>query len=372
MRMQYSDEYYMKRALQLAEKGWGKTNPNPLVGAVLVKDGRIIAEGFHERLGEAHAEAAALQCISEDPGGSTLYVNLEPCSHCGRTPPCAAAVVASGIGRVVIAMEDPNPKVAGRGIRMLEEAGIEVVTGVLQKEAEKLNEIFIKYITQQKPFVILKSAMTLDGKIASVSGDSRWISGEVSRQFVHGLRNRVSGIMVGIQTVLQDNPLLTTRLPGGEGRDAVRIVVDSSGRIPLDCKLLNPALSKARVILATTSKIRKEKEERLRELGVTIVKLDGDQCRVNLPMLMEELHRQEMDSILLEGGGTLNAAALEQKIIDKAVIFIAPRFIGGEHAPTLAGGPGRTRMADAIRLKDMVVEMCGEDIKVEGYIENEQ
>lgn len=366
----HMDEQYMRRALELAQKGWGYTNPNPLVGAVIVKDGRVIAEGFHGRLGGAHAEAAALRSVSENPEGSTLYVNLEPCSHYGRTPPCAAAVVRSGIRKAVVAMEDPNPKVAGRGISMLREAGIEVVTGILQREAEKLNEIFITYITRKKPFVILKSAMTLDGKLASVTGDSRWISSEASRQYVHRLRSRVAAVMVGVGTVIKDDPLLTTRLAGGGGRDAARIVADGSGRIPLDCRLLDRSLSRAPVYLATTSRMTREKEKQLLDLGVNLIHAEGKEGQVDLRAVMEELHRLEVDSILLEGGGTLNAAALELNIVDKLVVFIAPKLIGGDRAPTLMDGPGRIRMADAVPIRDMTVEMSGEDIKVEGYIES--
>jgi diaminohydroxyphosphoribosylaminopyrimidine deaminase/5-amino-6-(5-phosphoribosylamino)uracil reductase len=219
-------EAFMGRALELARKGWGRTNPNPLVGAVIVKDGEIIAEGFHEALGSAHAEVSAFKNARRDVSGGTLYVNLEPCSHYGRTPPCAKAIIEAGISKVVIAMGDPNPKVSGNGIRMLREAGIEAVVGVLEPEARKLNEIFIKYITKKKPFVILKSAMTLDGKIATADGDSKWISGSASRQYVHVIRDRAAAIMVGINTILADDPFLTTRRDDKKGNDAIRIVVD--------------------------------------------------------------------------------------------------------------------------------------------------
>ncbi len=249
-----TDEKFMAMALTLAERGWGRTNPNPLVGAVIVKDGQVIAEGCHALLGEEHAERAALRCAKEagvSVQGASLYVNLEPCSHVGRTPPCTAAIIEQGIREVVVAMVDPNPLVSGKGIRQLQEAGIQVRVGVLEKEAVRLNEIFIKYITAHVPFVIMKAAMTLDGKIATEKGDSHWISGEFSRQKVHHLRNRVAAIMVGIKTVLADNPSLTTRLATGNGRDPLRIVVDSQGQIPLDSKVVQ-VQSSAGLILATT------------------------------------------------------------------------------------------------------------------------
>ncbi len=361
------DENYMRRALELAKGGWGRTNPNPLVGAVIVRDGEIIAEGCHEKLGGAHAEVAAFRNAKGEVGGGTLYVNLEPCSHYGRTPPCAEAIIKAGIRKVVIAMEDPNPKVCGRGISMLRNAGIETVVGVLEKEARRLNEIFIKYVTEKKPFVIMKTAMTLDGKIASVTGDSRWISGESSREQVHVIRDRVSAIMVGINTVLTDNPSLTTRLDSKSGNDPVRIIVDSRGKIPVDSRVINSG-SAAGVILATTSAIGCEKEKILTDRGVRILKLDGAQGHVDLSRLMEELHREEMDSVLLEGGGSLNAAALNSEIVDKVMVFIAPKIIGGRDAKTPVEGEGIQFMKDALELRDISISRFDEDILIEGYV----
>lgn len=363
-------EIFMKRSLELAGSGWGKTNPNPLVGAVIVKDGEIIAEGYHEMLGCAHAEVSALNNAKRDVGGGTLYVNLEPCSHYGRTPPCARAIIESGIKEVVIAMVDPNPKVAGSGIRMLKDAGIRVVEGVLEEEAKKLNEIFIKYITQRKPFVIMKTAMTLDGKIASARGDSKWISGESSRKYVHVIRDRAAAIMVGINTVLADNPSLTTRLDSGSGKDPVRIIVDSRGLIPIESKVVN-AESSAGVILATTSAIDSEKEKQLLDKGTRIIKADGPECRVDLVKLMDELYKLEIDSVLLEGGGGLNAAALNSGIVDKVMLFIAPKIIGGEDAKTPVEGTGIQFMKDAVKLKDISISRFDEDILVEGYVKGE-
>ncbi|NSW90877.1 MAG: bifunctional diaminohydroxyphosphoribosylaminopyrimidine deaminase/5-amino-6-(5-phosphoribosylamino)uracil reductase RibD [Firmicutes bacterium] len=359
----------MDRALELAKCGWGRTNPNPLVGAVIVKNGEIISEGFHKKLGDAHAEINAITGSKQDVRGSTLYVNLEPCSHYGRTPPCAKAIIEAGISEVVIAMTDPNPKVSEQGIQMLKNAGIRVVTGVCKDKAEKLNEIFIKYITKKRPFVIMKTAMTLDGKIATAKGDSRWISSDASRQYVHTLRNRVSAVMVGVNTVIADNPMLTTRLKTGSGRDAARIVVDSEGRMPVNSNIIN-ANSNAGVILAASSRIEESREKLFTEMGVKVVKADDGRGRVDLCKLMDELYRLEIDSVLLEGGGTINWAALSSGIVDKVIMFIAPRIIGGSNAVTPVEGEGINRIADAIRLKDVSVTTLDGDIVVEGYIEN--
>jgi diaminohydroxyphosphoribosylaminopyrimidine deaminase / 5-amino-6-(5-phosphoribosylamino)uracil reductase len=362
-----SDEFYMRRVLKLAEGGWGRTNPNPLVGALIVRDGKIIAEGFHEVLGCAHAEISALNNAEVDVTGGVLFVNLEPCSHYGRTPPCAKAIIEAGIKEVVVAMVDPNPKVSGRGIQMLIEAGINVKVGVLEEEAKKLNEIFISYITKKKPFVIMKSAMTLDGKIASVKGDSKWISGEESRKQVHNIRNRVAAIMVGINTVISDNPSLTTRLENENSRNPIRIILDSKGRIPEDSKVLNADKNTA-VILATTETLNIEKEKRLSDRGIKIIKTESTGNRVDLEKLMEILYQLEIDSILLEGGGTLNASALKFDIVDKVMCFIAPKIIGGKDAITPVEGDGIEVMDKAIQLRDVSCKMIGKDILIEGYI----
>ncbi|MDF2522460.1 MAG: riboflavin biosynthesis protein RibD [Clostridiales bacterium] len=360
-------EYYMKRALELAKGGWGKTNPNPLVGAVIVKNGEIIAEGFHEAIGHAHAEASALQNSKQSVEGCTLYVNLEPCSHYGRTPPCAKAIIEAGIKEVIVAMVDPNPKVAGRGIQMLKDAGIQVTVGILELEAKKLNEIFIHYISEKKPFVIMKTAMTLDGKAASISGGSKWITGECSRQYVHVMRDRVSAIMVGVNTVIKDNPMLTARLPLKECKDPIRIIVDSIGRIPIESDVLH-VHSNAGVILATTSSINKEKEKLLLNKGVRIVKAGGENGIVDLTLLMDELYKMEIDSVLLEGGGTLNASALKAGIVDKVMMFISPKIIGGSSAITPVEGEGILHMKDALKLQDLSVSRFDEDVLIEGYL----
>lgn len=358
----------MKRALELAKLGWGKTNPNPLVGAVIVKGGRIISEGYHKALGSDHAEVSAFKNATESITGSTLYVTLEPCSHFGRTPPCANTIIEAGIKEVVVAMVDPNPKVSGRGIKILEDAGITVTADVLNDEARKLNEIFIKYITEKRPFVIMKTASTLDGKIASSSGDSKWITGEASRNYVHALRDRVSAVMVGINTVICDNPHLTTRLPDRKGKNPVRIIVDSRGRIPLDSNVITGISPDCKTWLAATSALDKTSESLLIEKGVKIIKADGTNNNVDLDKLMQELYKLEIDSVLLEGGGELNAAALDAGIVDKAMFFIAPKIIGGKAAPTPVGGVGALKMKDALALKDVSVRRFDEDVLIEGYV----
>lgn len=361
-------DYYMKRAIDLAKEGWGRTNPNPLVGAVIIKNDRIIAEGFHKKIGCAHAEVDAINNAAESVAGATLYVNLEPCSHYGRTPPCAKSIIEAGIKKVVVAMIDPNPKVSGCGVKMLKDAGIEVEVGILEHEARALNEIFISYVERRKPFVIMKSAMTLDGKIASRTGDSKWVTGDESRQYVHKIRDRVSAIMVGINTVLKDNPMLTTRLEGKEGKDPVRIILDSKGRIPLNCNVVSNSLASGTIIVSTSS-IDSNKEELLLAKGVRIIKADGCGGVVDLNKLMEELIRLEIDSVLLEGGGTLNSSAIKASIVDKVMFFIAPKIIGGKEAITPVEGEGTDLMCDSVGVKDISVVKFGDDVMLEGYID---
>ncbi|MGB9630123.1 MAG: bifunctional diaminohydroxyphosphoribosylaminopyrimidine deaminase/5-amino-6-(5-phosphoribosylamino)uracil reductase RibD, partial [Thermodesulfobacteriota bacterium] len=292
------DEYWMRRALRLAEKGRGRTSPNPMVGAVLVKMGRVIGEAYHQKAGEPHAEILALKQAGENARGATLYLNLEPCTHYGRTPPCAPSVILSGVRRVVIGMEDPNPLVRGRGVESLKNAGIEVTLGILEKDSQRLNEAFTKYIQTKEPFVILKVASTLDGKIATRSGDSKWISGELSRRWVHRLRNQVDGVVVGIGTILKDDPLLTSRIRGG--RDPYRIILDSRLRIPEEARVLkeNPA----KTILAITELASDEKLARLEGRGVRILRFDSEEERVPLRPLLTRLGEMGMMSILVEGG----------------------------------------------------------------------
>ena len=360
-------EYYMRKTLELAKCGWGRTNPNPLVGATIVKNNKIISQGYHKALGLAHAEVDAIMNAKENVEGSTLYVNLEPCSHFWKTPPCAKAIIEAGIKNVIVAMVDPNPKVQGNGIKMLREAGVNVTLGVLENEARKLNEIFIKYITKNMPFVIMKSAMTLDGKTASVCGNSKWISCEGSINYVHEMRSRVSAIMVGINTVIIDNPSLTTRLSAKECKDPIRVIIDSKGRLPLDSNVLKSS-NNVGVILATTSQIDSEKEKHLIDKGVTIIKSDNEDGSVNLKIVMKKLYKLGIDSVLLEGGGTINASALSAGIVDKVIMFIAPKIIGGKSALAPVEGEGIKLVEDAIKLHDITINRIDDDIVFEGYI----
>jgi diaminohydroxyphosphoribosylaminopyrimidine deaminase/5-amino-6-(5-phosphoribosylamino)uracil reductase len=361
----------MRRAIELAQEGVGYTSPNPLVGAVIVKNGRIIGEGYHKLYGGPHAEINAFKNAIEDVEGATMYVTLEPCSHYGKTPPCANTIVEKKISKVVIGMMDPNPIVAGRGIKILEKNGIEVITGILEGEVRKLNEIFIKYITTKLPFCILKTAMTLDGKIATSTGDSMWITNEGSRNYVHKIRHRVSGIMVGIGTILADNPKLTTRLDNKEGKDPIRIIVDTTAKIPLDSNVLNTN-SKARTIIVTTENADDEKLEAIKAKGAEIIITPLRNNKVDLSFLMQRLAESGIDSILIEGGSTLNYSALEEGIIDKVISFIAPKIIGGNDAKTPVGGEGIKYVKDAILLENIQVSRFNEDIMIEGYLRKEE
>lgn len=361
------DEMYMERALKLAEKGRGTTTPNPMVGAVIVKNGKVIGEGYHIRAGEGHAEVNAFRDAGdEDVSGATMYVTLEPCSHYGKTPPCVDKIVEKRIGRVVVAALDPNPMVAGRGIQKIRDAGIPVVTGVLAEKSIQLNEVFMKYIVEKNPFVLLKAAMSLDGKIATSFGESQWISGEASREEVHHLRHELTGIMAGIGTVLADNPMLNCRIP--DGKQPIRIIVDSHLAIPEDSKLVQSAREYP-LIVAKLPGNDKAKEERLQKLGVRMIEVDADsEGHVDLKLLMEKLGQLQIDSILLEGGGRLAEGALQAGIVDKVQFYIAPMIIGGMHSKTPVEGSGITELGQAWKVSDWKVEPVGNDLKVTGYI----
>ncbi|KJS15664.1 MAG: DeoR faimly transcriptional regulator [Peptococcaceae bacterium BRH_c4b] len=357
----------MSNALELAARATGRTSPNPMVGAVLVKDGKIVGSGYHHRAGTPHAEVHALREAGGKARGATLYVTLEPCCHHGRTGPCTEAVIEAGVTRVVAAMTDPNPLVAGRGLDKLREAGIEAESGLLEKEARRLNEVFIKYITVRQPFVVLKAAMSLDGKIATRTGDSQWITGIESREYVHHLRDHYDAIMVGINTVLADNPSLTTRLPGGGGRDPVRIVLDSAARTPPEARVLRVE-SPAPTIIVTTTAAPAERLAVLEDAGARIITVDGDGGRVDLRVLMKKLAAMEICSVLVEGGGQVHASVLAAGVADKVIWFIAPKLIGGASAPGPVGGQGVERLAEAVSIRRVNVTRFGEDICVEGYI----
>ncbi len=362
-------EEYMRRALELARKGEGHTSPNPMVGCVVVKDGRIISEGYHEKYGEFHAERNALTRCTEDTTGADLYVTLEPCCHQGKTPPCTDIIIEKKIARVFVGSMDSNPLVAGKGVQILREHGIYVETGILEEECLKLNEVFYHYITTKTPFVVMKYAMTLDGKIACATGDSKWVTGEIARAQVHRMRGRYRGIMVGIGTVLADDPMLNCRVEGGV--DPVRIICDSNLHIPLESQIVKTA-SEIETIVACSQEAleaerKQEKIRKLKEAGIQLIGTEGAHG-VNLVELMKKLGEQNIDSILLEGGGTLNASALEDGIVNKVYAYIAGKLIGGMDARSPVEGMGIDRMADAITLKDMEIERLGDDFCIVGYV----
>lgn len=362
--MEKEDIQYMQRAIALAERGKGLVNPNPLVGAVIVREGRIIGEGWHERYGGWHAERNAFRACTEDPEGATLYVTLEPCCHYGKTPPCTEAVIRKGIRRVVVGLTDPNPLVAGKGIRILQEAGIEVITGVEEEKIREQNRIFLKYITVRRPWIVMKTAMTLDGKIAAYTGDSRWVTGEEARRCVQEMRKEYMGIMVGIGTVETDDPMLNCRLEG-EIRQPVRIIVDSRARLSLDSRIVQTA-GEIRTIVAHTGEVEAGKLAALGRQKVETLLCAEDGGRVDLPDMLRQLAQSGIDAILLEGGGELNEAFLRQGLVDEVFAFIAPKFIGGKEAKTPVEGGGLPRMSEAVVLKQITVGKVGEDILVRG------
>jgi len=337
-----------------------------MVGAVVVRDGKIVGTGYHQAPGGPHAEVAALLQAGEKARGAVLYVNLEPCAHRGRTGPCADAIIRAGISRVVAAMEDPNPLVAGKGFRKLAEAGIELKRGVLEEKALRLNEVYVKFITTGRPFVIVKTAVTADGKTATRTGRSRWITGEKARAFVHRLRHNSDAIAVGIDTVLRDDPLLTARLEGGGGRDPLRVIVDSRARLPLDARVINSA-SRAATLLAVTPAAPADKLRALEEKGVEILLLPGREGRVDLDALMRKLGERGVCQLMVEGGGNLNYSLLEAGLVDKLMLFMAPLIIGGRESPTSFEGAGVARLEEAWRLKDMEIKQYDGDLLLIGY-----
>lgn len=362
-------EEYMRRALELARKGEGHTSPNPMVGCVVVKDGRIISEGYHEKYGEFHAERNALTRCTEDTTGADLYVTLEPCCHQGKTLPCTDIIIEKKIARVFVGSMDSNPLVAGKGVQILRDHGIYVETGILEEECLKLNEVFYHYITTKTPFVVMKYAMTLDGKIACATGDSKWVTGEIARAQVHRMRGRYRGIMVGIGTVLADDPMLNCRVEGGV--DPVRIICDSNLHIPLESQIVKTASEIETIVACSQESLeaerKQEKIRKLKEAGIQLIGTEGAHG-VNLVELMKKLGEQNIDSILLEGGGTLNVSALEDGIVNKVYAYIAGKLIGGMDARSPVEGMGIDRMADAITLKDMEIERLGDDFCIVGYV----
>lgn len=354
----------MKLALELAEKGIGKVNPNPLVGAIIVKEGKIIGQGYHEKYGGAHAEVNAFRNLTECAEGGTLYVNLEPCCHYGKTPPCVESIIKNKISKVVVGTLDPNPLISGKGIKRLKESGIEVTVGVLEEECKKLNEVFIKYIVYKKPFVVLKTAMSLDGKIATSKGESKWISSEESRKNAHLLRNSLSAIMVGVNTVIKDNSRLTCRIPNG--RNPIRIILDSKLRVPIDSKVVTDKESET--IVCTTEKCSEKKFIELEKLGVKVLKVKEKDNRIDMKNLMETIGELKIDSILLEGGGEVNFSALESGIVDKVQIYIAPNIIGGRDSKTPVEGIGIDKLKDSFNVTNLSTKFIKNDLFIEGYL----
>ncbi len=361
---------YMTAAIRLARKGRGMVSPNPQVGAVIVQGNKIVGSGYHHFYGGPHAEVYALKNARARARGADLYINLEPCCHHGKTPPCTDALIKSGIQRVFIGITDPNPLVSGKGISKLRKAGIEVETGILQKECRLLNEAFIKYITQNIPFAVLKLAATLDGKIATATGDSRWISGETSRWLVHRLRSEADAVLVGSGTVLADDPLLTSRQHAGlNKKNPIRVIVDTRLRIPITSKLLKTA-GDVKTLIATTRQAPKSKIAKIKQCGAEVFVVSSRNNRVDLKRLMKHLAAQGIAYVLIEGGSELSAAALHDGIVDKVLFFYAPKIIGGAHARSMVGGKGVPRISDAISLTDVHYRKLGKDILVEGYIDN--
>jgi len=364
-----NDEAYLERALGLAERGRGLTSPNPLVGAVLVAEGRIRGEGFHEGPGRPHAEIVALEEAGDDARGGTLYTTLEPCDHFGRTPPCARAIARAGVVRVVSAMADPNPVVDGRGFAALEAAGIEVRTGVLGHEATRLNEAYVKHLRTGLPFVTWKMAASLDGKVASRDGTSRWITGEAARADVHRLRAAADAILVGAGTALVDDPSLTVRDRGYRGRPPLRVLVDARGRVPESGDLFDAA---APTMVATTSLAPRERTEAWRARGAEVVEYEPEGGGVPLPQLLSDLGKRDVQSVLLEGGPTLAWSMVEDRAVDKVVVYLAPRLIGGQDAPGVLGGRGFAPIGQAMHLSIASIDRVGEDLRVEAHVHRDR
>lgn len=365
MKSKSQDQQFMLRVLELAASQRGKTSPDPMVGSVIVKGRKIISEGYHGAVTTPHAESWAIEKAGKKVKGATLYVNLEPCSHYGNNPPCVDNIIRAGIKRVVAAMQDPNPLVKGKGFKKLRDAKIKVEVGPLEKEARKLNEFFIKHITTGLPFVILKVAATLDGKIASSTGDSRWISALESRRYTHNLRNQVDAILVGINTVIKDDPQLTVRLIR-KVKNPVRIILDAKCRVPKNARILNT--KEAPTIVVTSRGAPKNKIEALEKMGVEVMMVKAKNGKIDLKGLLKILGKRKIMSLIIEGGSDVFSSALDGKIVDKIVAFIAPKLIGGAKAKTWYEGIGIENMKRSMNLKDLIYWISGKDILVEGYL----
>lgn len=353
---------YMMRAVELAQNGMGVVSPNPMVGCVVVKEGKILAEGCHERYGGFHAERNVLTKCGEEVRGADLYVTLEPCCHHGKTPPCTEIILEKQIGRVFVGSLDPNPKVAGKGIELLREGGIEVVVGLCERECRNLNEIFFHYIQTGMPYVAMKYAMTLDGKIATASGDSKWITGKTAREHVHMLRKKYSAILVGIGTVLADNPMLNCRIE--DGVDPVRIICDSHLRIPVESRIVKTA-GQIRTILAHVEEAPEENRKKVLSTGVELINT-GSRPHVCLKTLLQELGRRGIDSVLVEGGGRIHGSFLETGMIQRVYAYIAPTLVGGRRAKSPVEGKGFDRILQAGHLEEIEMFTLGKDVCITG------
>ena len=363
------NEKYMRLAMQLAGNAIGRTSPNPLVGAVIVKDNRVVGCGWHRKAGTPHAEVHALNQARELAQGADVYVTLEPCAHYGKTPPCAKALVEAKVKNVYGGLLDVNPKVAGKGFKILEDAGIHVEYGFLQDELRKQNEVFFKWIEHKKPFVVLKAAMTLDGKIATATGQSKWITNETSRAYGYKLRDIYDGIMVGINTVIEDNPMLTARVDGG--KNPIRIVVDSSLKIDINANVVQD--KSAKTIIATTDKADKDKILKLQAQDVDVIVVDKDKNdKVDIEKLLDILGQQNICSILVEGGATLSGSFVAKKLVDKVYFFIAPKIVGGKEVKTPLAGTGILNLQEALALKDIQIEKLEEDILIIGRVDKDK
>lgn len=366
--MNETDKKFMQEALRQARRGFGRTSPNPVVGAVVVREGHILAKGYHRKAGLPHAEVEVLSKLGDSAQGGTLYVNLEPCNHHGRTPPCTEIILRSGLKRVVVGMKDPNPMVAGGGTEFLKGRGIIVTTGVLEAECRLLNEAFIKFVTSDHPFVMVKSALTIDGWTATSQGLSKWITNEKSRQFVHRLRDRTDAVMVGVGTVLADDPALTTRVKRTRCKDPLRIIVDTNLKTPIHAKILNHD-SPADTIIVVGAHVKEKERDRVRKEGVSILACPMKAGTIDLMALMGILGRMSVTSLLVEGGSSIIGSMLRERLVDKFYIFKAPKILGGGDGIPMAAGPGAKRMDECLTLKDIHVRRFGDDMLIVGYPE---